>query len=153
MKRFTTLFLVAMAVLLSQSVRAEVPGASTDEQQILAIEQEWIKAEPKHDAATLDRILHDQFVSRFGTGKPLAKRAFIADVTDGPVDPTLSHTLSDQTVIISGDTAIVMETDTIRRTQDGKLMESVHRITVTYIRREGRWQALAEQSARVTAKN
>ena len=151
MKRFAAYIVAAMAVFLAQSVRAESPGTLTDEQQILALEQEWIKAEPNHDVATLDRILHEQFVSRFGAEQPLNKKAFIADVTEGPVDPTLTHTLSDQRVIINGDTAIVMETDTIRRIKDGQPVESVHRFTVTYIRRQGRWQALAEQSARVPA--
>jgi hypothetical protein len=42
-----------------------------------------------------------------------------------------------------------METDTLRRTKDGQPVESVHRFTVTYIRRHGRWLALAEQSAKV----
>ena len=151
MVRFAAVLLAVGAVIAAVAARAETPAALTDEQQLLALEQEWVKAESNHDAATLERILDDQFLCRFGTAQPLGKKAFIAAVTDGPLDPTLSQTLSDQVIIINGDTAIVMETDTIRRTKDGQPMESVHRFTTTYIRRHGRWRALAEQSARVSA--
>ena len=43
-----------------------------------------------------------------------------------------------------------MDTDTVRRTKDGQLVERNYRVTTTYIRRQSRWFALAEHMVRVT---
>ena len=151
MRRFSAVLFATGAVLAAVFVRAETPATLTDEQQLIALEQEWINAEKNHDVATLERILDDQFVSWFGSSKPIGKKAFIAEVTDGPLEPTLTHTVSDYVFIINGDTAVVMETDAIRRIKDGQPRESIYRFTTTYIRRDGRWRALAEQSVKVPA--
>ena len=120
----------------------------TDEQQLLELEQAWVRAEGCHDTDALQRILDAQFVGTFGTGEVLTKGAFIAQVTGGTIDPTLTQTLSDRIIIINGDTAILVDTDTVRRTKDGKPVEHALRVTTTYIRRQGRWYALAEQTAK-----
>jgi Domain of unknown function (DUF4440) len=48
-------------------------------------------------------------------------------------------------VIIDGDAAVVVATDTERGTRDGAARTAVYKYTATYIRRNGRWRALAEQ--------
>jgi hypothetical protein len=113
-------------------------------QQVLDLGKEWVAAEVKHDATTLQRILDDKFVASFGAGKPYDKDAFIKAVTNGDVDPTESQTLTDETVIVDRDTAVVVGTDTLRGTEKGALQTVVYRYTVTYIRRNGQWVALAE---------
>ena len=47
------------------------------------------------------------------------------------------------------DTAVVVGTDTARGTDKGEAYRIVYRYTVTYIWRNGRWHALAEQIVRV----
>lgn len=118
--------------------------ATADEQALRKLEREWVDAETRHDAVALQSILDDKFVATFGAAKPLDKDAFIKDVTAGPVDPTVSQELSDQTIVVAGDTAVVVETDTLRKVRDGKPSVAVYRFTVTYIRRGGHWVALAE---------
>jgi hypothetical protein len=54
-------------------------------------------------------------------------------------------------VIIDGDTAVVLGTETLHGTRDGAAYTGVLRYTVTYIRRHGSWRALAEHAFRVTA--
>ena len=79
----------------------------------------------------LQAILDDRFVATFGAGKLLDKNAFIKDVTAGAIDPTESQELSGQTIVLAGDTAVVVETDTIRGIKNGQPSESVYRFTVT----------------------
>lgn len=118
--------------------------ATADEQALLKLEHQWIDAEARHDVVALQAILDDRFVATFGAGKLLDKNAFIKEVTAGAIDPTASQVLSDQTIVLAGDTAVVVETDTIRSTKNGQPSESVYRFTVTYIRRGDHWVALAE---------
>ena len=118
-------------------------------QQILDLGQIWVAAEHNHDAATLGRILDDKFVASFNADKPLDKEAFIKLIVTGDVDPTESQTLADQNVILDQDTAVVVGTDTERGTKKGKAYTAVARYTVTYIRRNGQWVALAEHLVEV----
>ena len=118
-------------------------------QQVLNLEREWVDAEMKHDAATLRRILDDKFLASFGPKKPYDKETFIKGETSGDVDPTESQTLTDQTVIIDNDTAVVVGTDTLRGTKNGAAYTLVARYTVTYIHRNRQWVALAEHLVEV----
>jgi ketosteroid isomerase-like protein len=135
----------AVAVLFAAgNTHAGHKEPTADEQALRKLERDWVDAETRHDAVALKSILHDKFVATFGAGKPLDKDAFIKAETAGPVDPTVSQELSDQTIVVAGDTAIVVETDTERTLRGGKPSTAVYRFTVTYIRRGGHWVALAE---------
>jgi ketosteroid isomerase-like protein len=137
----TAAALTVAALFAAVNTYAGDKAATADEQALRKLERQWVDAETRHDAVALQSILDDKFVSTFGAGKPLDKNAFI---TTGPVDPTVSQELSEQTFVIAGDTAVVVETDTERKLRDGKPSTAVYRFTVTYIRRGDHWLALAE---------
>lgn len=146
LSKITAAFAVAMLFGAGNTYAGE-KVASADEQALLKLERQWIDAEARHDVVALQAILDDRFVATFGAGKLLDKNAFIKEVTAGAIDPTASQVLSDQTIVLAGDTAVVVETDTIRSTKNGQPSESVYRFTVTYIRRGDHWVALAEHGA------
>jgi ketosteroid isomerase-like protein len=137
------------AALATEPKNASVPAPADAKQQVLALGKEWVAAEVKHDAATLHRILHDKFLASFGGGKPYNKAAFIRAITEGAVDPTASQTLTEESVIVDHDTAVVVGIDTVRETEKGVLSTVVYRYTVTYVYRHGSWLALAEHLAEV----
>jgi hypothetical protein len=133
------------------SVAREPMGTSTSpkadaRQRLLELEDEWVTAEEKHDEAALRRILDDKFVATFGTDKTADKESFIREILATGVDPTHSQTLNHEVVIIDGDTAVLVSTDTERGTRHGVAYTAVARFTTTYIQRHGRWLALAEQA-------
>jgi len=106
--------------------------------------------ERKADIATLRSILDDRFIATFGSGKTYTKGAYVkAMVGNDAVDATASQTLTDETVVVDRDTAVVVGTDTACGTDKGVAYRIVYRDTVTYIWRDGRWHALAEQIVRV----
>jgi hypothetical protein len=136
------------------SVRAQADGsvapALTDEQQVIATESEWVQAEVHRDAAVLGHVLDDRFLVNSSTGKLSDKSTVIADVLGWKMT---SQTITDRTVLIDGDTAIVFGTANFRFAVDGKDDEvSAGRYTTTYIKRDGRWRALALQMAALKAK-
>jgi hypothetical protein len=120
-----------------------------EKQQLLDLGKEWVAAEIKHDVTTLRRILDNKFLASFGAEKPYDKDAFITHIISNDVDPTESQTLTDESVIIDQDTAIVVGTDTVRGTDNNLPYTQVYRYTVTYIRRNGQWLALAEHLVEV----
>lgn len=65
----------------------------------------------------------------------------------------MSQTLTDQTVLIDGDTAIVIGVAHFTVAVEGKDNEkSAARYTTTYIKRDGQWRALALQMDGIDSK-
>jgi steroid delta-isomerase-like uncharacterized protein len=145
-KRFTDYYDFASFFPKTSAANAMLPDddLSAAKQQVLDLGKEWAAAEVKHDASTLRRILDDRFVASFGANKPYDKEAFIKQMVSGALDPTASQSLTDESVTIDHDTAVVVGTDTVRGTESGAAYTVVYRYTVTYIRRHGQWLALAE---------
>lgn len=100
---------LALAHLTAQGQPSIPPSSGDDEKQLLALERQWVDAEVKHDAAFLDRILDDRFIVIDSQGRTQDKAAFVATVLKSAM---ASQTLSDETVRIFGDTAIIFGTDT-----------------------------------------
>ena len=146
MKLRSNLLLLA-AIGLMQPMQATAADSSADRarKEIAALERAWVDAEMNRDAGALERILDDQFICTFQTSKPLRKSDFIkAETRPGPKG---TQDLSDETVVIDRDTAIAVETDTLHGVRDGSPFTATGRFTVTYIKRGGRWRALAEHGA------
>jgi len=118
------------------------------QQQVLRVDNEWAEAENRRDSGTLRRVLDDQFIAVYGSGKIVGKEQFIKDVIGDSNGTIESQDLSDVTVLVDGDTAVVSETDTAHGTEDGHPYINVVRVTTTYIKRHGRWVALAERFGR-----
>ena len=134
----------ALAIwLVAGSASAQAQGADA-RQQASQLLRDWVAAENEHDVAALERILDDQFISTYGAGKPTRKAAFIASLTKGKPDPKQSQSLTDETIVVDGDTAILVGTDTFHRTDHAEPDGLALRYTITCVRRNGRWVALAE---------
>jgi steroid delta-isomerase-like uncharacterized protein len=147
-KRFTDYY--DFASFFPKAATVNTTLSNTDaKQQVLDLEQEWVAAEHNHDVAALRRILDDKFLASFGVRKPYDKEAFIKETVSDDLDPTESQTLTDRTVIIDQDTAVVVGTDTERGTRKGAAYTEVYRYTATYTRRHGQWLALAEHLVEV----
>ncbi len=140
--------LVAACILESSSFAGETGASGTPaaeaERQLRMLEQEWVTAEIKGDAGALRRILDDRFVATFDAGKPLNKEAFIKEITGDPTNVIQSQDVTDETHLVDRDTAVILGTDTVRGTADGKAYTAVFKFTTVYIKRRGRWVALAE---------
>jgi len=136
---------VAVALPLHAASASDVEASSTEsERQVLQLQREWTAAEIKRDVLKLRQILDDQFVVTFGSGDAIDKEGFIEAVIGDENEVILSQDLTDQTIRIDGDTAVVVLTDTVHGTSKGEPYTQVLRITTTYIRRAGKWLALAE---------
>jgi len=134
----------------AQAEGSQTPAATNAKQQASNLLRDWVTAENEHDAAALGRILDDQFISTYGAGKPVRKDAFIKSLTSGKADPRQSQSLSDETVIVDGDTAILVGTNIFHRT-DGAAPDGLAlRYTITCVRRGGRWVALAEHIVKMS---
>jgi STE24 endopeptidase len=119
-------------------------AAGDAEQQLRKLELEWTTAEIQRDAGALGRLLDERFLSTLGSAKPVGKAEYIRGAISPDSDPIVSQDLSDQSIVVAGDAAVVAELDTVHALRAGRPYSEVLRITTTYHKRDGRWVALAE---------
>ena len=120
-----------------------VDGA-TDEERLLKLERVWMQAEVEKDTQTLRRILDDRFVATFSSGRTLDKADFVALFEGDGSHVMHSCEAAERQMIIDADTAVVVDTATMRGTRNGEAYATRARVTATYIKRDGAWRILAE---------
>src|SRR6266571_6724233 len=111
------------------------------EQHVRQLNDEWVKALVRADAATLERIMADDFYFTY----PLEgddKAQFIADVTSG--DLKIEHLTREQvSVRIFGSTAVLTARDSATWLYHGRELSGQYKIIKVFAERNGQWQLCA----------
>lgn len=136
----------ARAQAQAQSRAADAENAAAVAQEVLKAEHEQREAYLRRDVAATERLVADEFVLTIQGGEVGDKADLLTFLKTEPADPTLTLTAEDTRVSVSGDTAVVTGRRVERRKSPGANREGVAyaRYTRTYVRRQGRWQLLAE---------
>jgi ketosteroid isomerase-like protein len=141
MKVFFVIAAVVAAVSLSPATRGASPDA---ERELLEINKEYDTASMRGDVAALERIFAEEFIYTNPQCEVLTKQQQIAVLSKG--DLKLEDVKSDDVrVRIYGETAVMTGHFTARATRQGKPMKIDERYTAVWVRRDGRWQIVAEQ--------
>ena len=136
---------LAAGVILSIEVAAQTANVA---QTLLQLERDWEQANVKNDTAALERILAPEFVSTDSDGRLTTRAEGFARRKSGEVKFT-AFTQDDYKVQVIGDTAIVTGRSAIKGIRDGKELSGQERWTDVFVRRNGRWQAVATHSSRI----
>ena len=120
-------------------------NTADDEQQVRQLEHEWIEAFLQGDTETLDRILADDFIFTDPEGRLLTKPEWIADITSGELTFESIH-IDDLQVRMYGDAAVANGRVTVKAQSKEGGFEGQYCYTDMYVKRDGRWQAVAEQA-------
>lgn len=105
--------------------------------ELIALDRAWIAAEVGRDRAALERILHEQFLNTFASGKIVDRDAYIDWIMNTDIDPfeVVHHEIR-----VHGDTALVID-----RTPSGTFQFSW-----IAVRRDGQWRVISETMSTVT---
>src|SRR5262245_45992177 len=142
------LFGLATSVFLSTGLAAQTGNS---EQTLLQLERDWEQTNTTNDAASLERIMAPEFVSTDPNGRLTTRAEVLARRKSGQVKFT-AFTQDDYKVQIIGDTAIVTGRSAAQGSRDGKDASGRERFTDVFVRRDGRWQAVASHSSRIAAQ-
>jgi len=146
MKSLCTAGLLAALVLPVFGVaRADAPSV---EQNLMQMERDWTQAGLKKDAASLDKIIADDWVAIGFDGKTVTKAEVMADLKSG-ASAAQTVELGAMKVRVFGNTAVVTGSDTEKSTYKGKDSSGKYVWTDVFVMRQGRWQAAASQSTKV----
>ena len=136
--RFVILFLTICATSTASAAQNSVRPKNSPEEQVKQVERDWLAADAKGDAASLDRIIADDFIGTSFEGGLLFKADIIpqrsgpggfAGATPGPTN-----------VRVFGDTAVLMGFIGTGSTQSNRI-----RVTLVFQKRSQEWQIIAAQ--------
>jgi ketosteroid isomerase-like protein len=126
---------------------ADPAGTGADDQGLVAaLDTHYQAAVKANDAATMDRILADDFILVTGSGKTYTKRDLLAEARDGHVHYEHQED-TQQTVRIWGHTAVVTALLTAIGTEDGKPFDYLVWFSDTYVRTPSGWRYVFGQSS------
>jgi ketosteroid isomerase-like protein len=133
----------AVAAILAQTVIAE--------QELIMLEQQWGDALVKADLVFLDHILGEDYMFTSPLGEVLTKAQMLAELKSGEdvVSSVVNH---DMKVRVYGNTAVVTGHSTYKEAVKGNDISGEYRWTDTWIRKDGRWQCVADHASRIAQK-
>lgn len=115
----------------------------TEEERVLAAEDEYVAAEVARDESALRRLVDERFTFNRANGTTSGKEELVAGVLRMSMT---GQTITERSVLVEGNVALVFGTAELRlQPPGGQESISVLRYTATYIRRDDRWRLLALQ--------
>jgi len=141
MKTFLPAFTI-VAVLMAGCVSLEPELRNDPVATLKQLDQERIQAQISADAAALDRLYAEDFIGIGPSGTVRAKGQVIADFTSGSLR-FQSITTEDVQWRVYGYTAVETGRSTMNGQDKGKTVPRDNRFTRVWVKRQGRWQLVA----------
>ena len=121
------LLLMALAICAYVDASSEL----SPEAEIIALDDAWIDAEVGGDREALERILHEDFLATFASGRTIDRTTFIDLVLANRPQP---FSVVHESIRVHGDTALIIDVS-----EDGKT-----KFTWIAIKRDGQWRVISE---------
>ena len=140
-----TLFAALIAILLLTPAKA---SPADDEQAVAALDTRYQAAVEKNDAATMARILADDFVLVTGRGRVFTKADLLESArTHREIYERQAEEPGSQKVRLWGDTAVVTALLWLKGAGEGKPFEYRVWFSDTYVRTAAGWKYVFGQSS------
>jgi ketosteroid isomerase-like protein len=140
------LMICATCVVLAIGVVRMNAAADDDKKAVAALDTQYQAAVEKNDAATMDRILADDFILVVGSGKTYTKADLLKEARGGNV--VYEHQSdTEQIVRVWGDTAVVTAKLWEKGTEDGKAFDKTLWFSDTYVRTPKGWRYVFGQAS------
>jgi len=143
MHRLLATVTVALASLSGCTTQGPgTPGSSkSEEQRVLAAEDEYVAAEVSRDEAALKRLVDDRFVRVLSNGSTYGKEELIQGILKLRMS---KQSLQERLALVESNFAIVIGTADLSFAHPDKPDTlSVLRYSSTYIKRDGQWRMLS----------
>ncbi len=136
------------------SPAAEKPAKKMSEEAALKDnENSWEAAVGKHDMATVESMLANDFVGVSSKGKVENRRALLKEMKGDKDTYTSTKNEKVDVHMYGGGVAVVVGTAREKGTgKDGKAFDRTFRFTDTWLDRNGKWQCVASEDMLVSQK-
>ena len=123
--------LTLLLIVLTICGYADGSTETSSETELIALDDAWIVAEVAGDRDALERILHEDFLATFASGRTIDRATFIDLIVDNPPAP---FTVTHETIRVHGDTALVIDVSEDEKTK----------FTWIATKRDGQWRVISE---------
>jgi ketosteroid isomerase-like protein len=138
--------LVLLAFFLWRSLTMNTLDSS--ENEVAKMEREVGEAITRRDTAALDRLIADDFIATNPLGQVLTKNEAIAALNSPEYD--LESLVNDEIQVrLFGDVALATALGTAKGRYRGQDASGQFRYLRVWVKRQGRWQAVAAQSTNI----
>ena len=146
MNRFIAIAVAVIVLAVMTLLGRQVSAADDDRKAVAALDTEYQAAVKKNDAATMDRILADDFVLVTASGKTYTKADFLNDARGGrTVYEHQEDTM--QTVRVWGDAAALTARLWEKGSDDEHAFDHTLWFSDIYVRTPAGWRYVFGQSA------
>ena len=132
----TFLISVIAITFLACAVAPEATAESLAGTELIALDDAWIDAEVSGDRKALERILDEQFLVTWASGKTIDRTAYIDYILNAEIPP---FSVVHNDIRVHGDTAVVIDVS-----ESGKT-----KFTWIAVKRGGQWRVISETFSRV----
>lgn len=140
--------IAASAVMFSGCAMAPAGGGASAEPAVAAAAERLRLAMIDPTPAALGALVADDLSYGHSSGKVDTKASFIGDLVAGKSD-FVSITITDQTIKLAGDVAIVRHTLSADTNDSGKPGKVALKILGIWQKQGGEWKMLARQAVRI----
>lgn len=138
----TTLLILTSVLLVNAQTKKKYRDEKV-ERELIGLVRMWDAASVNHDAATLDRLLAEEFTL---SGTPKAQYLVFIKSPDTMIESAISDKFD---VRVYKDIAVLIARDTIKLHRKGVEVIEVYRYIDVWMKREGRWQCVATESYQI----
>jgi ketosteroid isomerase-like protein len=136
-----------LVLVAGMTAQSQATRPTSDEQELIRLEQEYNDAQVKRERQTLERVWADDYLYTHSNGAVMNKTQDIADTMSGEMMWSAAR-VEDTQVRLYGDVGIV----TGRLTMVGRSAQYAsgpRRFTDVFVRRKSRWQLVGGQTTMI----
>ena len=151
-RRGLRMFAVAALLPMMAMAQAAKPAAPQDPviQQVTARVRDFLSSVPKNDPAVFQDFFADDVIYTRATGITVNKAEILKNIdVRSASQPQATFDADNFTVHPYGDMAVVNFRLIMHNVEDGKPVTVYYRNTGTFMKRNGKWQAIAWQATKV----
>jgi ketosteroid isomerase-like protein len=135
---------------MAQAARPVSPEETAAIQQVTQRVRDFLANVPKNDPRVFQDFFADDVIYTRATGLTVTKADILKNIdVRAASDPQATYEADDFTVHPYGEMAVVNFRLVMHNVENGKPVTVYFRNTGTFLRREGKWQAVAWQATRV----
>lgn len=139
---------IAIAIAVSVPAAGSDRNVEADRKTVAALDVEYQAAVKANDAATMKRILHEDFVLVLGNGRTFDRDDLLVEARSGSYRyDRQDEDEGTQTVRVWGDTAVVTARLWVKGTRDGEAFDRRLWFSDTYVRTPDGWKYVLGQAS------
>jgi uncharacterized protein (TIGR02246 family) len=148
-RRIVALTCLVTPFLLGPLAGANASGTVPAEHEIRTMMQQFLQALARRDVAALDRIWADDYTFINPMGQLVTKQQRLANLTSGATAFGAIENIGEAQVRVYGNSAVVTSRASVIARYSGQEGSGDYRAMSVWVKRNGRWQLVANQITRI----